>query len=490
MKKLIVILILLGAVSAAGTALFARYGKSDAAPKFRTAEVARGDLLVTITATGTVEPEEVVDVGAQVLGRVIAIGSDAQAVDPKKREKRIDYTSQVEEGTILAEIDNAIYLAQRNAAKASLERAKADLEQLKAKRDLAAADWRRAQELRNMKRSSLVPASLSKSEPPREIKAIADSDYDLARFNFGVAEANVRVGESIIVQEEASLQLAETNLSYTVIKSPVKGTIIDRRVNIGQTVVASLNAPSLFLIAKDLRRMEVWASVNEADIGQLKVGMKVNFRVDAHPNDTFHGEISQIRLNANMTQNVITYTVVVSAENPDLKLLPYLTADVKFQVEEHHDVLVVPNAAVRWIPKPEQMVPGAEEVVESRGRKRQAGQQEPAEKQDAPPTDPKPDEGAAKDAVPADPNQPLKKRSRGGGHKKVERGRVWVEDGALVRPIEVRIGASDGAFTEISGSEVREGMSVVVGQARAAAADAGSNPFVPKFPTRQRRVTN
>ena len=490
MKKLLVMLFLLGVVGAAGAAFYARYGQSDSASTFRTAEVARGDLLMTISATGTVEPEDVVDVGAQVLGRVIAIGADTGAVDPKKRDKRIDYTSQVEEGTILAEIDNSIYLAQRNAAKASLERAKADLEQLKAKRDLAAADWRRAQELRNMKRSSLVPASLSKSEPPREIKAIADHDYDLARFNFGVAEANVKVGESIIVQEEAALQLAETNLGYTVIKSPVKGTIIDRRVNIGQTVVASLNAPSLFLIAKDLRRMEVWASVNEADIGHLKVGMKVNFRVDAHPHDTFHGEISQIRLNANMTQNVITYTVVVSADNPDLKLLPYLTADVKFEVEQHHNVLLVPNAAVRWIPKPEQIVPGAEEAGEPQDHQQPTGQSEHAKKQGAAPLETKLDENTAKDAPPENPNESPKQRSRGGRHKKAERGRVWVEDGGHVRPIEVRIGASDGAFTEISGLEVREGMSVVIGQSRAAAADAGANPFVPKFPTRKRRVTN
>ncbi|MSQ97527.1 MAG: HlyD family efflux transporter periplasmic adaptor subunit [Gemmataceae bacterium] len=483
MKKLIVIVLLLAAASAVGTALYARYGISSSAPTFRTAEVSRGDLLVTISATGTVEPEEVVDVGAQVLGRVIAIGPDALAVDPNQRGKRIDYTSQVEEGTILAEIDNAIYLAQRNAAKAALERAKADLEQLKAKRDLAAADWRRAQELRNMKRSSLVPAALSKSEPPREIKAIAESDYDLARFNFGVAEANVKVGEAIIVQEEASLQLAETNLSYTVIKSPVKGTIIDRRVNIGQTVVASLNAPSLFLIAKDLRRMEVWASVNEADIGQLKIGMPVRFKVDAHPKRMFHGKIAQIRLNANMTQNVVTYTVVVSAENPELKLLPYMTADVKFEVAEHHEVLVVPNGAVRWQPRPEQIVPGFDDDAEP--------DRENAPHKGKPPhgehssgergTAATPDATTAKDAAPPLVEQVREER------READRGRVWVSNGHLVRPIDVRIGSSDGAFTEISSEGIHEGLVVIVGQARVEASAEAANPFVPKFPRRSRR---
>ena len=149
--------------------------------------------------------------------------------------------------------------------------------------------------------------------------------------------------------------MARTNLGYTTIKSPVRGVIIDRRVNIGQTVVASLNAPSLFLIAKDLRRMQVWASVNEADIGHIRLDMPVRFTVDAYAGETFHGKVTQIRMNATMTQNVVTYTVVVTTDNSNGKLLPYLTANVQFEMDQRSDVLLVPNAALRWKPQASQM---------------------------------------------------------------------------------------------------------------------------------------
>jgi len=451
MKNLLIMLVVLGAGVAGAAVLYVRYYRDDAAPAFRTAEVTRGDLMVTISATGTVQPEEVVDVGAQVLGRVISIGPDALAVDPEGKE--IDYTSQVEEGTVLANIDDALYRAQRNAAKAALERAEADLAQLKARRDLAAADFRRARELSNLKRSNLVPAGLSPSEPTRPIKAITEADYDQARFTYEMAEANVKVGESAIAQQAAALELAETNLNFTVIKSPVKGTIIDRRVNIGQTVVASLNAPSLFLIAKDLSRVEVWASVNEADIGQLEAGMPVHFKVDAYPKRVFKGKIAQIRLNANMTQNVVTYTVVISTENRDRKLLPYMTAaDIKFEVDRRKDVLLVPNAAVRFEPRPEQVLP------ESDGEASQA------------------------------PNASEHKQAstdRSGTESDADWGQVWVEEAGMLRPMEVKLGATDGVYTEISGEGIQEGMSVVIGQPRVEAEAAATSPFIPQF--RRRR---
>ena len=483
MKKLLVILVLLIAGGAGATALYARYGSADAAPQFRTAEVTRGDLMVTISATGTVEPEDLVDVGAQVVGRIEALGPDVMAA-AKQQGQHVDYTSQVEENAVLAEIDDAVYLAQRNVAKASLERAKADLLQLMARRDQAAADWGRAQELRNLKRTNLVPAGLSSSEP-RPIKAIADSDYDLARFNYGAAEANVKVGEAVVQQQEASLELAETNLSYTVIRSPVKGTIIDRRVDIGQIVVASLNAPSLFLIAKDLRRMEVWTSVSEADIGRLQVGLPVQFKVDAYPQRTFHGKISQIRLNASMTQNVVTYMVIVTAENSDLKLLPYMTANpVKFVVDKRKDVLLVPNAAVRWEPRPEQMAPEVESPAETHaGNPPLAAQSTRAQADEPRASSGAAHPGAQGDAKPPSEQPILTERME-------DLGRVWVIDGDKVRSLDVTLGPSDGSYTEISGEGIHEGLTVVVGQARAeAATEAAANPFLPRFPRRPRRVT-
>jgi HlyD family secretion protein len=307
MKTVLMVLVLLGA-AAGGIYYYTTQVTVETATSFRTTTIKRGDLLSTITATGTVEPEEVVDVGAQVVGRVKSLGIDPG--DPEQK-KTVDYGSVVQEDTILALIDDATYKAQVDLATASLQRANADLLQYQAKSLQTEQEWKRAQSLR-----------------PKG--AIADTDFDLASANFKAAKANVAVGEAAIKQSEASLELAKTNLNYTVIKSPVRGVIVDRRVNIGQTVVSSMNAPSLFLIAKDLRRIQVWASVNEADIGRIHAELPVRFTVDAYPGEVFRGKVAQIRLNATMTQNVVTYTVVVVTDNLDGKLLPYLTANLQF----------------------------------------------------------------------------------------------------------------------------------------------------------------
>lgn len=377
-------------------------------PQFRTAEVTRGDLEVMISATGTAEPEEVVNVGAQVAGKITQIP--------------VDYGSVVKEGTILATIDDAVYKAQVDQAAAGLERAQADLTQARAKLEQAQEEWRRAQ--------SLLPQ-----------KAIAETDYILAQSNYKAADANVAICAAVIKQNQATLELATTNLNYTVIKSPVEGVIIEKRVNVGQTVVASLNAPSLFLIAKDLRRMEVWALVNEADIGRIRKGQPVRFTVDAYPKELFRGTVSQVRLNATMTQNVVTYTVVVATDNDDLRLLPYLTANLQFQVDKRVGVLRVPNSALRWRPRPGLMVP---------------------------------------EAIPGDPAT----RGKPGGsaeHAAGDHGRLWLADGSFVRPIEVQLGASDGTMTEVAAPELEDGMEVVIGEVRSEQVDGTNNPFAPKL---------
>jgi HlyD family secretion protein len=247
------------------------------------------------------------------------------------------------------------------------------------------------------------------------------------------------------------LQRAQQNLSYCTIVSPVRGVIIDRRVNIGQTVVASLNAPSLFLIAKDLKRIQVWVSVNEADIGRIHPGQPVTFTADAHPGVIFTGEVGKVRLNATMTQNVVTYTVEVNTDNSDGKLLPYLTANVKFIVGDRRDVLVVPNAALRWRPQPEQ-------IVKEYRQPRKTGK-----KTKGPSPGQPPDEEAGKEA-PA-------------------RQVVWVPQGALVRPVEVSRGLSDGSLTEVAAAELQEGTPVVVGEAEKSAGKpaSGGSPFTPQL---------
>lgn len=404
---------------------------------FRRVPVIRGDLQATISATGTVEPEEVVDVGAQVAGKIVAFGKD-------KDGKTVDYGSVVEAGTVLAQIDDALYAADVAAAKAQLaqakanvQRAEADLGQLRARLFQAERDWMRAKKL-----------------GPSD--ALSQADYDAALSAYEIAKANVNVGQAAlaqakdaVAQAEASLRRASQNLDYCTIKSPVKGVIIDRRVNIGQTVVASLNAPSLFLIAKDLKRLQVWAAVNEADIGNISPGQPVTFTVDAHPGEIFHGEVGKVRLNATMTQNVVTYTVEVITDNSDGRLIPYLTANLKFLVAERKDVLMVPNAALRWTPAPDQIAPKFRQES-GKGNEKRSGSQRASAGQ--------------------------------GGKEDQGRGVVWIPQGAFVRPLKVRLGASDGSLTEIQSPELKEGMQVVLGEQREeGGAASAASPFTPQL---------
>jgi HlyD family secretion protein len=448
-KKLIGLVIILGIVAAVG-GWYWHHTRDTAVEGFRTVPVKRGDLLAVISATGTVEPEEVVDVGAQVAGKIIFFGKD-----PSNPGKLIDYRSQVEEGTVLAQIDDSLYKSdvdQGNAsvaaANANLQRAQADLEQFKAKLDQAQADWNRAQEVG-------TKGGLAQSDIDARRAA-----YLTAKANLAVGEAAIEQGKTGIAQAQATLNRAQTNLGYTTIKSPVKGVIIDRRVNMGQTVVASLNAPSLFLIAKDLTRIQVWASVNEADIGNILAGQPVTFTVDAYPSRTFKGSVNKVRLNATMTQNVVTYTVEVTTNNSDGKLFPYMSANLQFEIGSRRNVLMVPNAALRWFPRIEQVVPEARDQVSTIMRRRS----ERANSTTA-------------------SSRPTTSESR-------ERGIVWVPEGQLVKPLRVQIGLADLSNTEIKGEGVEENLQVVIGEQRgetaAASGDQTTNPFAPQFPGRGR----
>ena len=441
MKKaiLLIVVIGIGAAIAGGWWYFNKGGTQKTT--FRTVEVTRGDILSTISATGTVEPEELVDVGAQVAGQVLAFGKDEEG-------NEVDYGSPVAEGTLLAKIDETSYAsdvalatAQLEQAKAGVESSQANLLQLKAKLDQARLDWERAQKL-----------------GPSE--ALAKSAYDSYKAAFEVAQANVAVGEASILQakasvsqDEATLQKAKLNLGYCTIKSPVEGVIIDRRVNIGQTVVSSLNTPSLFLIAKDLKRMQVWVSVNEADIGKIYEGQPVTFTVSTYEGQTFKGVVGNIRLNATMTQNVVTYTVEVITDNSSGKLLPYLTANVNFEVSRRDNVLEVANAALRWKPRAEQVAPEYQSALN-----------DPAE------------QGKGSGKKQRDPNAP---QTRPSNYKRVT---LWVSENGLARPIKVLAGTSDDTMTEVQGDELKEGLQVISGEQQMSAGSSGTvNPFTPQI---------
>lgn len=475
MKTVLSLLILAG-LAGGGAMYYLKNFAKDPPPNFREAAVKQGDLMATIGATGTIEPEEVVDVGAQVVGRIKEFGKDP--ADPQQK-KFIDYGSVVQEGTVLALIDDEMYRAQFDQAEAALRRAEADLEQTKAKLLQAAQDLRRAEQLRQ--------ANARLRQTDNSLRVISDSDYDLAVANHAMAKANVGVSESAIRQAQAAMRQAQTNLNYTVIKSPVQGVIIDRRVNVGQTVVASLNAPSLFLIAKDLRRMQVWASVNEADIGRIHVGLPVRFTVDAFPDQTFRGVVSQIRLNATMTQNVVTYTVVVTFDNSDLKLKPYLTAKLDFETDKRTNVLTVPNMALRWKPRPQLL---AEDVAEaeasSASGSRASGDRSSGSRRGGAAGSARQASGESHRRSPGESAsaKPSPDREKS-DHEKQDRdktGRIWVRDGDHVRPIEVQVGLTDGFQTEVSASQLKDGMPIVMGEIRVENDNSETtNPFAPKI---------
>jgi HlyD family secretion protein len=276
-------------------------------------------------------------------------------------------------------------------------------------------------------------------------------------------------GKAQVQIATAAVERARRNLNYCTIRSPVNGVIIDRRVDIGQTVVSSLNAPSLFLIAKDLSRMQVLVQVNEADVGRVTPGQRVSFTVDAYPGERFAGEVRKVRLNATMTQNVVTYTVEIVTDNSSLKLLPYLTANVTFLIDQRHAVLAVPNAALRWSPEG-----GGGATAPSPGA-RPAGP------------------GGGGEGGPRGGDRAGGRSGAGGGEGRPRPegtpATVYTLDSAGVPvAVEIRAGLSDGSVTEVVSGALEEGTPVIVGEQSggrpAAAPQETTNPFAPKFPGR------
>jgi HlyD family secretion protein len=268
----------------------------------------RSDASAAVHGTGTIEPQQVIDASALVEGRVVQFGEDRES-----KGKPLDYGSRVEKGQVLAILDDSLYKTRLDEQQAGLRVAQAKLELAKAKLESAVGESQRLQ-------------AMAKSA------AVSQAEVDSAKSNERIAKAGLDIAAAELARQNAVVREAQINLDRTKITSPIDGIIIDRRVNIGQTVVASLNAPSLFLIAADLKKLEVWTSVNETDIGRIKVGQPAEFTVAALPDDVFKGKVTQVRLNAQVTQNVVVYTVVVSFENADGKLLPYMTANVQFDV--------------------------------------------------------------------------------------------------------------------------------------------------------------
>ncbi len=316
MRKTILIAAIL-IVAAGGTYGYYRYTKVAPAPTITTAQITRGDIAETVGATGTLQAVTTVQVGTQVSGTILQLNAD--------------FNSLVRKGQVLARLDPSLFDTQIEQARANLIRAQADLERLRVNSDDARTKLRRAQELADK-------------------KLIAQTELEAAQVNVHSADAQLRSQQAAVTQAQASLSQTQVNQQHTVIQAPIDGLVIARNVDVGQTVAASMSAPTLFLLAADLTKMQVIASLDESDVGRIRPGQVVKFRVDAYPNEEFTGTVTQVRLQPQTVQNVVTYSTVIDVPNPELKLKPGMTANVNIEIARKNNVLRVTNSALRFRP--------------------------------------------------------------------------------------------------------------------------------------------
>src|SRR3984957_6315561 len=390
-----------------------------------TAKVEHGAINYVVEATGTINAVIMVQVGSQVSGTIAKLN--------------VDFNSRVHKGDVVAVIDPALFkgallqaAADLENAKANLVAARANLQKAKASLVQTKADYDRAVQLTKDGVMSQQQLDLAKS------------NYDSANAQVGGAEANVTQAQAQVSQKDAAVTVAQTNLDYTVIRSPIDGTVVARSVDVGQTVAASLQAPTIFTIAQDLKKMWVYAKTDESDVGNIKLGKPVSFKVDAFPKDTFHGAVSQVRMNATTVQSVVTYDTIIEFANPQLKLFPGMTAYVTIPVDTVQNALKLPNTALRYKPPMT-----AEEIL---AIYKQYGIEGPGEKQTA--EDPvNPGSGG-----PASQNPPRA--------PKADSAIVWkLGSDNKMQPVKVSIGITDHAFTEITGvlkGDLKQGDDLII----------------------------
>jgi HlyD family secretion protein len=387
MKRILVLLAVAGAAAGSAFGLAAR-GRASRAASYRTVAVERGDLTSTVSATGTLSAVSTVQVGTQVSGQIA--------------ELRADFNSHVDRGELIARLDSTLLWLAVRQAEAAVRQARAD--------------------------------SVQKQFALDQARAL-DSTGLAARADVVAARTAYEAAQASLTTAEVDLDRARESLRYVYIYAPIEGTVVQRNVDVGQTVQASFTAPQLFLIAADLRQMQILVSVDEADIGAIRVGQQVRFTVEAYPNRTFGGTVRQVRLQSTTTNNVVSYTAVVGVANPDLALLPGMTATVVFHIATAKDVLKVANAALRF------QAPAA---LLASWRAAHGGAEPPA---------------VATGSAGADT--------------------LWYLDaGGVPQLAVVRAGLTDGQSTEVSGAALRVGMRVIAGQvAGGTAATGAASPF-------------
>jgi HlyD family secretion protein len=401
--------------------------------RYATAAVDRGDVVEVVGATGTVQAVTTVQVGSQVSGTIQSLNAD--------------FNSTVRKGQVLARLDPSLFQARVEQARANLISARANLDRARAEVEDARQKYERAQQLAAQQ---LLP----------------QADLETANANHQAAQAQVKASQAAVSQAAASLNQAQVDTGHTIITSPIDGVVVARNVDIGQTVAASLQAPVLFVIANDLRQLQVNASIDEADVGRVKEGQEVEFRVDAYPDQSFAGRLQQIRLQPTTVQNVVTYNAIIGVDNPQQRLMPGMTATVSIVVRRAERVLRIPASALRF--RPEGFDPA---------QRRRQGQ----------------DSGTA---AAAGPGGRPERADRTGGDGSGRPQLVFVLNAkGEPQPARVRLGISDGQLVEVR-EGLDEGARVVTGQEgeaargaapRPAASPGTSNPFSPQRPPRRQR---
>ena len=420
-------------------------GNGDEKVSYQTQPLASGQVTASVTATGTLSPLNTVQVGSQVSGRILELFAD--------------FNSQVSKGQVIARIDPRLFDSSVAKVKANLQSARANV----TKAEAALGDAKQKYE---------------RSKALAERKLVATAEVDSALAAYKSAKAQVTSVRASLAQSTAAVDEAKVNLAYTTIVSPIDGTVISRDVDVGQTVAASLQAPTLFTIAEDLKEMELHTSVAESDVGKLSAEMEVTFTVDAFPDDRFRGVVKQIRNSPQNVQNVVTYNAVVKVNNDALKLRPGMTANVTFIVARQRDVLVVANSALRFTPGDEvlaQLSEAERALVTPQGGKAGRGAGQGARRQRA--SGAKPAAGAGGDsrsseAAAEGATPPADGAGRSGAREGMRGKRdpsqrvVWLlaADGQP-RPVSVKIGISDGSVTEIVSGDVAEGALIITGKA-------------------------
>jgi HlyD family secretion protein len=487
-------LVLLVLAAAAGGYLWYQSRGQDGQVKYRLAKVERGPMASVVVASGTLNAVTTVQVGSQISGQV--------------KEIFADFNTPVKKGQVIARIDPATYELRVNQTRADLDAAEsavsvarsglaaqqAELGKVKVTLFDAERDFERKKTLVDKK--FISPAELDKA---RTVLDTTREQIKAVQAQTQVSEAQIRSALAAVKQRESLLRQAQVDLERTIIRAPVDGTVILRNVDAGQTVAASLQAPVLFTIARDLRDMQVEAAIDEADVGRLRAGLPASFSVDAFPRRNFGGEITQIRKSPQTVQNVVSYTVVISAQNPDLALLPGMTANVRIVVESRENALKVPNAALRWRPAgaaaqaqpadaPAQRA-GGQAVQQFRARILE--ELKPSEAQKARLEDIFADSRqkmARVRDVPKDADRRRQvERIRGetnariaeiltpaqrpawerllaeSGGRQAATGRVYILENGEPKPVDVRLGLTDGSSTELLGAALEEGMELIIG---------------------------